>query len=176
MAAVMTSCNNDDADYIMQPAPVAPSAPAAQPKEDIDQFDGILYFAATPMQLEMFNNKYTVYVGSESFEVNLEDLQETSVIPEYKAAQIEAFRAEYGEESMKIFSYRIPVAVKGRSDIKAYPNFSIKDGIEMPEEFTFIAGMCDKQGNGKLKQTIGIPAKKGIEYLKIVNDTTCNLY
>ncbi len=169
MAAVMTSCNNDDADYIMQPAP---SAPAPQPNEDIEEFDGNVYFVASTSQLEIFNNTYTVKVGAESFEVNLEDLQEATIQPTVQrtANIINSYRAEYGTQSLKIFRYQIPMAVKNVNEITANPNFEVKSGAQVSEEFDMFAGIIDKDGNGAIKNSIGIDATQTNDYLSIVNN------
>lgn len=180
MAAVMTSCNNDNAEFIEQPAPVvqaqAPTQAPVQPKEDkAIEFDGYLYFAATTTQLEIFNNIYIVNVGDESFEVNLEKLDETSMKPEMQVSNINHYCAEYGEQTLKIFSFKIPVAVKYTSDVTAKATFSLKDGAQVPDEFVSFYGVSDKAGHGKFNQSAPILSGNANGYLNFVNRHTCNL-
>ena len=186
MAAVMTSCSNDEADFVAQKAPVAPTTQTTThvtPKADKvenevinETFDGTLYISATTQQLDLFDNVYTISAGGQTFEVNVADLQETTYQPERTAEMMAAYRAKYTDGELKTFTYKLPVAVSSRLDVQANAHFSIKDGVELPEKVFAVCGMSDKDGWGSFKGTTGLVSEKVPGYLeKVVNALTYRL-
>lgn len=166
----MVSCNNDNTDFIEQKAPVAQTQQIqTQPKEEAVEFDGYLYFIADATQLEIFNNIYNVKAGGESFEVNLEKLDETSLKPAKQADKIDSYRAALGDQPLKIFRFKIPAVVKDIKDVSVTTNFSLKDGAQVPDSYVSFAGVCDTTGRGIFSRSIKIHADKTDAYLAAVN-------
>ena len=73
MAAVMTSCNNDDAEFIEQPAPVA--AADTQAKQDREVFVEF-YLPTTDVQLEMMDMAINYTIGGETTTITPAEMTE----------------------------------------------------------------------------------------------------
>lgn len=80
MAVSMVSCNNDNADFIEQPAPVAVQQQQAREMMDID-----FVVAVTPAQQEYFNESYVIEFGGHQYNIALSDMKPAT------AVQIEAY-------------------------------------------------------------------------------------
>ncbi len=77
MAAVMTSCNNDDNDYIMQPAP-APGAVAQQePVTDIEATVDFM-LPVTDVQLEMMDIELRYTICGKTYTVTADQMVKSS--------------------------------------------------------------------------------------------------
>ena len=140
MATSMVSCNNDNADFIEQKAPVAPNTTQVESKAVTTSFDGKLYFGASDDQLEYVNNIYNVTVNGETVEVNVANLPTTTDVP---------FANELSESLKKanatFYVYQVPTNAKG--SIRVTCNFSIKEGVELPETITFVEGAAIYRSN-----------------------------
>ena len=148
MAAVMTSCNNDEADFIEQPAPVAPKVQDEVVNTD---FDGTLYFCAYDEQFDYINCEYEVTVGGETMMVNVENLQATSTIVksiEKSLKKMEETDSQFVHPT--IYVYHIPAGMKGEVTVRF--NFSIKEGVELPE-LVKVARGCASNGECKFRSS-----------------------
>ena len=99
MAAVMTSCNNDDADYIMQPAP-APVATihnqaAKETKTTID-----LMLPVTDVQLEMMSIELHYTICGKTYTVTTDQMTEAETrMPDTESR---------GVGKAKMLTYHVP--------------------------------------------------------------------
>lgn len=80
MATSMVSCNNDNADFIEQPAPVVVQQRQAREMMDID-----FVVAVTPAQQACFNESYVIEYGGRQYNIAVSDMKPAT------AKQIEAF-------------------------------------------------------------------------------------
>jgi len=136
MASAMTSCNNDNDDFVAQKAPVAPkqeqsSNNGSKPVET--EFNGKLYFAVSDAQLAYLNNEYKVQVGNETMTVNVENLQTTT---KYPAAVEEALKDL--KVTPTFYVYTIPAGMKGQ--VTVTNNWSVKN-VELPEKIDMFIGV-----------------------------------
>ena len=156
MAAVMTSCNNDETDYIMQPTPRYDSYDAAPKKIE---FDGNIYIAATADQQQYVNSILTVIVDGESKEVNLYDLPVANTIP---------FSIQKGLPKSKpmptFYVYQIPANTKG--ELKVNAALSIKEGVELPETIDISLGAATEV-SGTISIMSGLMKVKADSYLAL---------
>ena len=137
MAASMVSCNNDDADFIEQPAPVAPKQeqPAEKPVVE-ETFDGNIYFSAFPEQLACVNEEYEVKVGDQVVNVNVETLEVAKQYPFTICASLtdadrKSRKTEYKFVEPTVYVYRIPAQMNGQ--VSVTPKWTIKEGYDVPE-------------------------------------------
>ena len=79
MAASMVSCNNDNAEFIEQPKPVA----GQQQEREMMDIDFVV--AVTAVQQEYFNESYVVEFGGKQYTIALSDMKPAT------AKQAEAF-------------------------------------------------------------------------------------
>ncbi len=99
MAAVMTSCNNDDNDYIMQPAP-APVTVAQQ--EHVKNIEATVDFMlpVTDVQLEMMDIELRYTISGKTYTVTTDQMTEA----ETRMAESES----RGVGKAKMLTYRVP--------------------------------------------------------------------
>jgi len=122
MAVSMTSCGNDDADFIERKAPKQEQS-SNNGSEDINtEFDGKLYFAAYKSQFENVNNIYTVQVGGETMQVNVEDLPLATKLPHMIQKNLEEVKVK-----PNIYVYTIPAGMKG--EIKVTCSWTAKENM-----------------------------------------------
>jgi len=133
MAVSMTSCGNDDADFIERKAPKREQHSDKGSKDVDAKFDGKLYFAVTNDQLTYFNNEYKVQVGDETLTVNVENLQTTKVYPLAVEGALENL-----DEKPLIYVYTIPAGMKG--DVTVTSNWSLKN-LELPKRVDMFVGV-----------------------------------
>ena len=102
MASVMTSCNNDDAEFIEQKAPVTTVRQEAQEMNDI-----CLVVAVTPEQKEYFDDIYTVQTSGEIQTVMVSEMTPAT------QEQINAFKAvpeitnAFEEKAIEFYSFKL---------------------------------------------------------------------
>ena len=138
MASVMTSCNNDEADFIEQPAPapVQQQEPAAVKPVVEEVFDGNIYFSAYPEQLACINEDYEVKVGEEVIKVNVETLEVAKQYPHKVNASLmnaERLNRTTGTKFVEpnIYVFHIPAQMKGQ--VSVTPMWTVKEGQDAPE-------------------------------------------
>ena len=136
MAVSMTSCNNDEADFIEQPAPK--SEVHNTPKEE--KFDGNIYLAATADQLQYFNNEFTISVNGKAEQVNINELPTTTNVPSMILEHLPA-----NQPMPTFFVYRIPANTKG--DLKVNGSITVKEGVELPETVDLAVGASTALSN-----------------------------
>jgi len=193
MASVMTSCGNDNLDYIEQKVPTVteqeqqsqPAKSVAQDNKENDAestksektFDGKIFFTASQSQLEYFNNIYNVTVGDETVEVNVAELPIAPEIPGCMVMKIRGFEALYvltgnDYDPAVVYQYTIPEGKKG--DVSVTANISVKEGVTAVEDALLWYGAgcnmdCD---NVKLERVTKynqynevLPTINGVNYL-----------
>ena len=74
MAAVMTSCNNDDNDYIMQPAPAAQQESAKDVEATVN-----FMLPVTDVQLEMMDIEIRYTIGGKTYTVTTDEMEKGSL-------------------------------------------------------------------------------------------------
>ena len=132
MASVMTSCNNDEADFIEQKAPVA----AQQEEEVIDPYT--IEFAILDKMEGDVDATFIVETESGDFEVDPKTA--TEVAPS-KMFKMTLEHAGYGnllaKGSIKIYRLNLPANVSGQ--VNAHVNLSAAEGFENYETHNVMA-------------------------------------
>jgi len=146
MASVMTSCNNDNDDFVEQKAPKQEQSS----KVENSEFDGKLYFAAYESQFENVNTIYTVQVGSETMQVNVEDLPLATQLPYMIQKKLEDVKVK-----PNIYVYTIPAGMKG--EVKVTCNWTAKENIA--EMIDFYCGVGANTGT-EWNALKGFPSEK----------------
>jgi len=193
MASVMTSCGNDDLDYVEQKIPTVtvqeqqsqPEKSEAQESKENDTesnqsektFDGNIFFVASQSQLDYFNNIYNVTVGDETVEVNVAELPVAPEIPAKMVVNVRGFELLYvvtGNEydPAVVYQYTIPEGKKG--DVSVTANITVKEGVTAIEDalLWYGAGCNMNCSNVKLERVTKynqynevLPTINGVNYL-----------
>ena len=157
MAAVMTSCGNDDADFIEQKAPAPAPVSISITEKSFDEskpdpeFDGNIYFAAFEQQNDYINSEYTIQVGSESETVNIVNLPVANTLPLNVEIFFERCGRKEGFVRPTVYVYQIPAGMTGKVNVTA--NLSVKEGVELPASLTVMGGAATSVEN----QLVGYP-------------------
>ena len=136
MAAVMTSCSTDNADFIEQKAPAPTAVSISTTTTSFDEstpdpvFDGKIYFAASEHQNEYINSNYTIHVGDQTKTVNIEDLTVATSLPENIETYFVRCERKDGFVRPTIYVYQIPAEMSGKVNVTA--NLTVKEGVELP--------------------------------------------
>lgn len=96
-----------------------------------------IYFFDTSCQY--LNRQFKVTIGSETKILKVDaDLKKVSVAPESVNSSAENDSKMAQGATISIYSYEIPTTMHG--DVTVYPDYSVKDGVELPEKITFLFG------------------------------------
>ena len=163
MAAVMTSCSDDNADFIEQKAPASAPVSVTVTETSFDEstpdpeFDGCIYFAAFDQQNEYINSEYTIQVGSESETVNIQNLPVATTLP----LNVENFLVRCGRKEdfvrPTVYVYQIPAGMNGQ--VKVTANLTIKEGVELPASLTIMGGAATSVKNQLVGNPDVVPAQ-----------------
>ena len=144
MAAVMTSCSTDNADFIEQkaPAPTAVSISTTTTSFDeskaLPEFDGNIYFGAFEHQNEYISSIYTVQVGDHTETIDIEKLPVATTFPENIETHFRRCANGKGFVQPTVYVYQVPADMKG--DINVTANLTVKEGVELPAELDVMGG------------------------------------
>ena len=154
MAAVMTSCSNDDTDFIEKQAPVARNQEQTkqeQAPEENNKFDGNIYFCAYPEQIEAMNVAYEVSTeGGNTATIKVERLQVAKQYPEDLVKQFVQFDrlGKSHNDSFRepvVYVYNIPSEIKG--EISITPKFTVKKDFEINGTIDAVCGVSTTSYN-----------------------------
>lgn len=118
MAFAFTSCGSDDDDEI---------GGGSSAKEVCR-----LYFFDNGSQY--LNRQYKLTVGTETKIIKIDDLKKETVAPESveSDAKVQLNEAKADGKTVNIYSYDVPATMHGDATLKS--DFSVKDGVELPEK------------------------------------------
>jgi len=121
MAAAMTSCNNDNDDFVAQKAPVAPK----QEQTVNDSYSELkLYFPMLASQSEYIDEEVTVETVFGKETVCVYDLQNATDVPDGLKEAIESNKKLAGQYTYKV--YTIKAGMKPGDEVKVTANASVK--------------------------------------------------
>lgn len=130
---------------------------------------------------QYLNRQYKLTVGSETKVLKLDELKKETAAPSKveSAASTDVNKAKAAGETVTIYSYDIPATMHG--DVALRSDFSIKDGVELPEKVgVLIAGfVCVGNENSFIASGsavyMGLMKEKVQEYLDKKNALKINL-
>ena len=171
MAAVMTSCNNDDADYIMQPAPANTTVQNVDAQE---MMDVTLVVAVTAEQKNYYDDIYTVQTSG-----MLQKIMVSEMVPatkeEIKALNnaiglAKAFEDEDAPVELEYYSINLGQVYSANS--AKIMNRVLEVKANRPgEEFNFMNAACLYFN----EQVVTFDSKQDIRFFKGVYGDTDNL-
>ena len=171
MAAVMTSCNNDDADYIMQPAPANTTVQNVDAQE---MMDVSLVVAVTPEQKTYYDDIYTVQTPGQTQTVLVSEMKPASK-EEIKALKdaielAQAFEEEDAPVELEYYSIKL-AQVYSANSAKIISRELAAKANRPGEEFDFMNAACLYYN----EQVVEFNAKRDIRFFKGIYGDADNL-
>lgn len=154
MASAFTSCSGSDDEKKFGPEGGYCSA---------------IYFVGEESEYDYFNPEYILKAGTKSVTLNLKDMVKTTVgLSQDALKAVQAAKEEGFNPTM--YNYVIPSDIHGK--IAIYPNYTIKDGVELPEKCNVL--MCAypyQSGVGNVFMMPGLAKDRVADYINRHKDS-----
>ena len=141
MAAVMTSCSNDEADFVAQKAPVANTQNEVKSATDIN-----LVVAVSPEQMNYYDETYVVSIGSREMNIKFADMTPVTDNKKFSFGSAQELCAAFGRE-VRIYTYSLGKINAGQVAKLEARKLTIK-ADHPTEEFDFIRAACFEAAPG----------------------------
>ncbi|MCQ2255852.1 MAG: hypothetical protein MJZ29_10175 [Bacteroidaceae bacterium] len=135
-AAAMVSCGDDDDDDIV---------PGGDPNTNTKEMRSLYFYDNGNQYL---NRQYKLTVGSETITIKVDDLKKVTEVPEaiQSLTKLHVSVANQDGLAYSIYNYEIPADKHGAVTLSM--DYSVKDGVELPDEMDFFVGACSILGDG----------------------------